>query len=380
MLSACSENEPVPEPEPVPTEVGRTLLVYMVARNSLGSWDFDQDDIAEMKIASKNGAFGKNRLILFHSQYGAAPEIKEVVAGEVKVLKTYSSDFSSVDAQNMRKVIADVKSLAPARNYGIVLWSHADGWMQTGVQAETGKKRAFGDDAGKSMNVTTLAGALKGQGFDFVYFDCCFMGGVEVAWQLRDVAQVIAASPSELPSPGMPYDLTLSYLMADEADVAGAAAATFASYDALTGNARTCTMTVVDTSRLPALAEKVRVLYALHPQLDSTADVQQFAGVGSSSFHNRYFDLGDYIRHLADADAGCAAAAADAAEALEACVTYKASTPFLWEHDAYNSIRYEVKINNYSGLSTFIMSSASMSAVKGYDELDWYRDVASALF
>ncbi|MDE6527872.1 MAG: hypothetical protein K2L78_02350 [Muribaculaceae bacterium] len=378
-VSACSGDEPAPEPDPQPAEVGRTVLVYMVARNSLGTYDFDTDDIREMSEAARNGAFGKNRLILFHSTYGSAPSLKEVTPDGVKVLKSYSQSFSAVESRNMSAVIADVKAVAPARRYGIVLWSHADGWMQTGISDVDGRKRAFGDDGGKCMNVTTLANVLRGEDFDFVYFDCCFMGGVEVAYQLRDVTGRVVASPSELPSPGMPYDKTLPFLMADEADVAGAAKATFDSYNALTGNARTCTMTVVDTGLLPDLAEKVRELYMMHPQLGSVADVQQFAGV-RSSFYNRYFDLGHYMELLSRGEDAYSEACRAASEMLGRCVVYSDATPYLWEHDAFNSIGYEVKVDNYSGLSTFILQNPSMSTVSGYDELDWYRDVASALF
>lgn len=376
-MAACSGDEP--SPEPVAEECGRTVLVYMVARNSLGTYDFDADDIREMSTAARNGALGKNRLILFHSTYGSAPSLKEVTPEGVKVLKTYSQAFSAVESRNMSAVIADVKAFAPARNYGIVLWSHANGWIQSGISDSQSRKRAFGDDGGKHMNVTTLANVLDGEGFDFVYFDCCFMGGIEVAYQLRNATSRIVASPSELPSAGMPYDLTLPFLMPDKADVKGAAQATFDSYDKLTGNARTCTMTVVDTSVLPELAESVRTFYLMKPSIGSTAGLQQFAGM-RSSFHDYYFDLGHYWEELSEGNEACTEACRAATGILKKCVVYSANTPYLWEHDAFNSIAYEVKIDHYSGMSTFVLQDPSMSGVSGYSDLDWYRDVASALF
>lgn len=379
LVWGCSNDEPDPVPEPGPEEAGRTVLVYMVARNSLGTYDVDNDDIKEMSQAAKNGVFGNNRLILFHSRYGQAPVIKEVTAEGVKELKTYSQTFSAVEARNMSEVIADVKALAPARRYGIVLWSHANGWIQSGIRQAKAQKRAFGDDNGKHMNVTTLADVLDGEGFDFVYFDCCLMGGVEVVYQLRNVTRHIVASPSELPSPGMPYDKTLPFLMADEADVESAAKATFDHYDALSGNARTCTMSVVDTSLLPELADKVRAFFSLHPVLSSTVDLQQFAGF-RSSFHDQFFDLDHYLTRLSEGDDTYAVPCREAQDALGKCVTYQAATPYLWEHDPFNSIGYEVKIDNYCGLSTYVLTDRSMSSIDGYDELDWYRDVVSVMF
>lgn len=378
-VAACNIDEPAPAPEPIPQPnpgevVERTVLVYIVARNSLGAWDFDLDDIQEMSQAAKSGAFGKNRLILFHSRYGEAPSLKEVTAGGVKQLKSYDMEFSAIEARNMTRVIADVKAAAPASNYGIVLWSHADGWLQSGIPDTGIQKRAFGDDNRRSMNVTTLARVLDGEDFDFVYFDCCFMGGVEVAYQLRGVTPRIVASPSELPSPGMPYDKTLPYLMADEADVEGAARATFAYYDALGGSSRTCTMSVIDTSHLADLAGKVRALYRLHPALNDIDAIQQYAG-RRSSFHGYYFDLGHYMSNLDAGNEGCGLAYAEAVDALDRCLIYRAATPYLWQYD-----REEVKIDHYSGLSTYVLQNPPVSSDKGYEELEWYKDVAKALF
>lgn len=391
LLAACAGNgdEPQPEPQPDPAPVppssevaGRTVLVYMVARNSLGSYEFDSSDLEEMKVAAREGALGSNRLLVFHSRQGEAPALKEVSREGIKVLKKYASDFVAVDDENMRSVIGDAKMWAPAEHYGIVLWSHANGWLQTGIKPSAPQQRAFGDDSGRSMNVTTLAKVLDGRDFDFVYFDCCFMGGVEVAYELRDVTRRIAASVSELPSAGMPYNLTLPYLMADEADVEGAARATFSSYDALTGNARTCTMSVIDTSGLPALADAVRGIYVCHPRLGKGAmeRLQQYVSYNDRRYYGLFYDLRHYLKELTESSHDMLPLYSAAVDALEGCVVYKASTPYLWQRDAHNSAAYEVKVDWHCGLSTYVTQSPETAANKGYDELSWYRDVASALF
>jgi len=385
--TACSEpaDEPEPLPEPAPQPIGpqdtqRTVLVYMVANNNLGNGgyspgEFDLDDIDEMRIAAKNGALGSNRLILFHSRKGSV-ELKEVTATEVKTLKSYSTAFSAVEAANMRTVIADVKALAPARNYGIVLWSHANGWLQTGIEEPAQIKRAFGDDRGRSMNISTLASVLKGEDFDFVYFDCCFMGGVEVAYQLREVTPTVVASASELPSPGMPYDRTIPYLIADEADPVGAAEATFNYYNGMSGYVRTCTMSVIRTDALPALAGVVREIYSTFPNVTDKLTIQQFASRYSSSFYDCFYDLRHYLHDMCNVETPDGQIAyAKAAEAIYDCVAYQNSTPWLWEGK-----RDQVKIEWHCGLTTYIVSTPEEVARRGYDRLDWYEDVASAIF
>ena len=221
---------------------------------------------------------------------------------------------------------------------------------------------------------STLARVLDGEGFDFVYFDCCHMAGVEVAYQLRYVTPFIVGSASELPAQGMPYDKTLPYLMADEADPVGAAAQTFAYYDGLTGWGRTCTISVIDTSELDALADAVGEFYSLHPQLSADYRGQKFI-----ASRCRYFDLSHYLGGLAQADmgGGFMTAYANALSAIDKAVVFERATPYLWY-----GLPEQVDINNHCGLSTYIMKS-EQDADAGrlnYRNLDWWKHVASRLW
>ncbi|MDE6498052.1 MAG: hypothetical protein K2L21_05275, partial [Muribaculaceae bacterium] len=259
----------------------------------------------------------------------------------------------------MTQVFADMKELAPARSYGLVLWSHGTGWLQNGVK-ENGPLRSYGYDRGRCMNVTSLAVALEGQGFDFVYFDCCFMAGVEVAYELRHATGKIVGSVTELPKSGMPYDLSLAYLM--RGDMEGAAGATFGYYDSLQGSKRTCTISVVDTSVLDELAAATRSIYSTAIALPAGSRPQPY----ERSSNSRYYDLADFVKRIS--------ASADATEAweriLERAVTYKAATPAI-----FNTL----SINTHCGLSTYTPVDAADLATSGYDELQWTSAVASAL-
>lgn len=386
LLGSCGHDEE-PEPPAPQGDAVRSVLVYMVANNSLGGSannGYDALDLKEMDNAAKAGSLGANRLLVYHHAYRAEPELIEITSSGRKVLKHYDTSHSSVSAARMEEVIADFKEIAPAQRYGIVLWSHASGWLENGLDEElgivNGKLRAFGVDGNTSrqMNVTTLAAVLEGKGFDFVYFDCCHMAGVEVAYQLRRSTPVVVGSSSELPADGMPYDATLPYLMADDADLVGAAKQTFMFYDAQQGVYRTCTISVIDTSKLDALADAVGDFYAMHPTLPDGYQGQKFIAVGC-----RYFDLAHYLHGLADgsiasvADADLVAAYDRAISAIEDAVVYKNATPYLW----YGQLD-QVKIDSHCGLSTYIMRTASDADAKrlGYERLDWWKNVASRLW
>lgn len=98
--------------------------------------------------------------------------------------------------------------------------------------------------------------------FAFIYFDCCYMSGIEVAYELRNATDYIIASATELPSDGMRYDLNLPLLFKQQPDVVGAAQTTFEQYDMLSDGDRTCTMSVIRCDALDGLAESTHDIYS----------------------------------------------------------------------------------------------------------------------
>lgn len=378
LLPGCESEPKAKGPKP-PATVGRSVLVYMVVNNLPGFSlnGRDDDDLNEMQQAAREGSFGGNRLIVYWHPYRQNPCLVEVTADERVILKQYDTHESSVSAARMLDVIDDFHSVAPAEHYGLVLWSHGSGWVQNGINddmpSQSSKKRSFGDDNGHSMNITTLASVLGRHDFDYVYFDCCHMAGVEVAYEMRNVTDFIAGSVTELPGEGMPYHLTLPFLMADDADVNAAAATTFSYFFDKTGSEQTCTMSVIDTSRLDDLADAVKQLYSALPSASyGSYRPQQFV-YGSSCL---YFDLADYLEALVAAHPECIHLLGNALQAIDDAVTYRNATPYIWK-GYYN----QVEIKHHCGLSTLIREENPGAFInKNYTDLQWWSDVASHLY
>ncbi len=371
LLTSCRQDEPAP-PE-VPSG-RRTVLVYMVADNNLGSADFDSYDLAEMLAGVKAGALGEgDRLLVFHEPYGTAPSLKEVTPSGVVTLASYDGDVCGVEASTMRMVLADVRALAPAESRGIILWSHATGWIEDGIAENRGGEclvspLSFGLSGRRKMNTSTLADVLEGEGLDFVYFDCCYMMGIESVYELRRTAPVLAGSPTELPSAGMPYERTLAHFFSPgSADVAGAARVTFEYYDSMSGSARTSTMSVVRTAGLEALASATRAIYEVSKAGMPVAPfvAQRYTATGIERCN--YFDFAQYVRHLG---AGHPALVAAFDAALSSTVVYEAATPYLWS---------SIALSDHCGLSTYILPTYADAADRGYSSLEWWPDVASHL-
>ncbi|MDO5394721.1 MAG: clostripain-related cysteine peptidase [Bacteroidales bacterium] len=387
--TACSsKGSPTPPPGPVQT----TVLVYMAADNSLGVQLEDSTDIREMQAAARAGELNGGRLLIYHKGYRTSASLSEIKAdGKIVRLHEYGDDgLTSVHSARMARVLADARAAAPATHFGVVLWSHGDGWLQNGLeedeQAKKGKSASmpagaggvstlhkpevagFGSEGGRKMKVSTLATVLGNSGpIDFVYFDCCYMANVEVAYEMRNVTPVIAGSAIELPAEGMPYDKTLHYFFADgEPDIVNAARTTFSHFDTMTGEDRTCAMTVINTAGLPELASVTRKVYEIAAAPVPGNYRPQRYQVSSQCM---FYDLADYVTALA-ADANAPSLAGEWRTAFDGCITYAAATPFLWNR---------VALDRHNGLSTMILASAADIKAKKYDTLQWYADVASAI-
>lgn len=381
MLSACSDdpetvipNEP-PSAEEVVTPCERSVLVYLLADNSLGRDGYDRQNLAEMIQAAADGRLGSNRLIIYHDDSKAdSPMLKEVTAKGLKILKVYDNTLSSTSADRMNEAIADFKEVAPAERYGLVFWSHATGWPFANLPVEGGiTPQWVGEDRGKYMDITDLHSVLRGKDFDYIYFDCCFMASVEALYEIREVADYFVASAAELPAEGMPYYEALPYLMAKDADLVAAARTTFAKYNALSGSSQTSTISVIKSEGLDALAEATKAVYAFHPIIASGYEGQPFERKKYNGEPCYIFDFEDYVNHLNvnGSQQEFQNAMGDFEEALHQTVEYHAATPWI-----FNSIKVEA----HCGLTSYILRRPEDVQTKGYGSLAWYRDVAAELY
>jgi len=397
-LTGCKESSD----EPVQRHAKTTLLVYMAACNSLGAQGYDEADPAEMRAAIAKNVLGNDkRLLVFHAASDAPARLIELTAKGDVVLKTYSDDdgLLSVSGQRLSGVIDDVRALAPADKLGLVLWSHGNGWLQNGMseqratatmagagmspasglfgnarlqRGENGSEMpdivsvspvfSWGEDHGRTMNITTLASALSGKDLSYIYFDCCYMASAEVAYQLRDVTPLIVASATELPVDGMPYDVNLSFLLADTPDLVSAAKNTFDFYNAQSGANRTCTMSVIKTEGLERLAlvsaEIVKASGRVTP--DGFAP-QRFMTESRCWF----FDMAQYYEALAK-HAGRDDLWQSWRAALNDCVLYAQATPRIWDR---------LDITYHCGLSSYILGPDADPSLRNYNTLSWYEDV-----
>ena len=275
LLPSCGEKD-----APRPSAAKRTVLIYAVASNNL-SGDLVSDRNEMIQAAPAVAGLGSDVRVLLYSV--ASQSATEATLAELSQdpsgswsfvpVKSYGRDVFSTDPERMREVFADLRSEAPAEKYGLILWSHGTGWIPnfSSHQVPEGMKKSYGMD--KYLGVTDycdldeLASAIPDRMFDYIWFDLCYMMGVEVVYQLRDKCDYIAGYPTEDWSMGMNYDTTLPKLAAVSPDLVGAGQAFYDYYDR---QDMAVTVTVMKTDGLERLAEAAAAIYA-HGKTPSSA-------------------------------------------------------------------------------------------------------------
>lgn len=360
--SCILSDEPKPD-EPV-TIVPRTVLVYMVANNSLAGNVYS--DIAEMQKAADNGTFDKKgRLLVFLSSASSQQLVEIRKDQSPKVLHTFDPEDglrpSPLDTTFMRSVFDKMRFFSPSDQYGLVLWSHGTGWMDESTASRSSMLYSFGADKVNSvtekMTVRSLSRALDGQGFEWIYFDCCHMMTVEVLYELRNCARYFVGSTTELPSDGMPYELNLPCFFEEESNLIQAAENT---YDSYASHGMPCSMTVVDGSMLADLADATRDIFAVKPVLADDYAGRQLMRREISNICTIY-DMPDYIKALKPAS-----------EALERwetiydrAIMYYACTPTV----------FGLNMADTYGIGSHILFSWSDPTMFNYHLTSWYKDV-----
>lgn len=372
LLVACEGDDPTPDP---PVYGSRTVLVYLAADNSLSNQV--SADLKEMKAGvAKLG--DSNVHLLVYIDTGGSPRLVELKKknGEVveDLIKTYESRNSVGTAETI-EIFNEVFSSGkfPAESYGLVYWSHGDGWVPNTLPSS----RWVGQDTGNGiyyMNIADLVTILKSAPhFDFILFDACFMQSIEVAYAVRNYTDYYIGSPTEIPGPGARYDILVPAMFA-EGDVAlKTATAYYTPYEEtytgkipVTNDDWTAGVSVslLKSSELERLANITKeVLSGTLSNAELRSKVYDYDKRFYSS-HVGYYDMVEMMRLLTD-NSGFIAWK----QVYDAAVPYWDTTPMNFSGFIYDVFSME----GTNGVSHFIPSSNSSAINSAYRSTEWYE-------
>lgn len=395
----------------VSEETRKVLILYSSGFNSLSS--YLQQDIDDLKKGYLPNKRRNDDVLLVYSHFPSkngtyseknSPVLTRLFTsldGEVvtDTLKIYDESSVSASAAHMNDVLTFVMDEFPAKSYGMIVSSHATGYLPPGYYTDSNNFEGTQLSGAYLMSVPvglsavpyvepeydqahppvksicqTVASSANGQvsyemdikdfadaipmHMDYILFDACLMGGIEVAYELKDVCDVVGFSQAEVLAEGLNYSTLANHLLGGDVSLPMEVCKDyFAQYDSQSGVYRSATISMVDCRKLESLASICRSLFSAYAnQINALnpAKVQRFY---RSSYH-WFYDLESIL-----IQAGITSdELSDFRNALDECVMYKASTP---------SFMNSFNIDVFSGFSMFLPSHGGNYLKSYYKSLEW---------
>lgn len=387
-------------------ETRKVMLLYSAGFNNLAS--YLKEDIEDLKAGWLPSAHRTDDIVLVYSHFPekngdyateSSPVLVRLHTRDSVVvtdtLITYPKGTISASAEQLNNVLTYIKESFQARSYGMIFSSHATGYLPAGYyqnasdywfeEMSAGMRRrqravpyrepehdpslpmtkSLGQDQvgergsyqSYEIELQDFAAAIPME-LDYLLFDACLMGGIEVAYELRGKVGLVGYSQTEVLAEGYNYKMLTSHLLKNKTpDPLGVCEDFFVQYDIQSGVYRSATVSTIDCRKLESLADVCRELFATYGnEIRSlrTSGVQQFF---RSKYH-WFYDLESILINAGATDEELGRLH----EALDECVMYKAHTPMFMN---------EFQIHTFCGFSMYLPSNGSAELDKYYKTLQW---------
>ncbi len=391
------------------TDTRKVLLLYSAGFNSISS--YLREDIDELC----NGWVPRQRraddVLLVYSHLPVSRGNYETRTSPVlfriysdtegtvvrDTLVTYDPTTISASAEQFNEVLTYVNENFPAKSYGLLFSSHATGYLPNGFYSYPGSYRfnegmlrapgkrtmtqpspvpyieleqdptlpavkSIGQSVDGTlsyeMDIRDFAEAIPMK-LDYILFDACLMGGIEVAYELAGKCDRVGFSQAEVLAEGFNYATLASHLLGNKAtaDPQKVCEDYFNQYDVQSGVYRSATISIVDCNKLEPLAKRCRNLFAKYSdQIKNIrhSDVQQFYR-GSKHW---FYDLQSILENAGITEEE----RRELSDILAESIVYKNATP---------SFMGEFSIDTFCGLSMYLPSNGHVELSKYYKTLRW---------
>ncbi len=252
-----------------------TVMIYMAADNDLigAAWTDLEEMVRGLSQADNLSGIQVVAMVDFPSEtetptviYDLTPE-KEVI-----------DDMPNIPADDpgpLGNFLSWCVENRPAEHYGLVVWGHGDGvdWtyrtQELASIAKVDKGIAI-DSNFLFLPIRKLRKALEGfrskaqKKLDFVGFDACMMGMLEINQEVCEAAEFVVSSPTVMPEDGWPYDEIFRQLgnspQTAPKKLADLVVSAVAQYYQEDGKHPPPYSTAFDLSASPAMADAIKTL------------------------------------------------------------------------------------------------------------------------
>lgn len=395
LSASCSKLFPGREWRGKSTGYDKVVLHYSLGFNNLTSYlESNIDEMLEGAVPERDG--GNILLILSHAtakswdyETPTSPCLYRVYKLDETVVRDtlvrYEEGTNAASASMINNVLTFIKNEFPSKSYGLSFTSHGTGWLPHGYdlkpEGETYQfdrlsalfsepvtrsagMHAYYTDAGRlttdGINIEDFADAIP-MHLDYIIFDACLMGCVEVACQFKDVCDYILFSPTEIMARGIEYSNLLEHLFHEpEADIVAAAQDFRKKYSEESEGMRCVSVSVVKCSELNNLASVFREILASHRASLEAIDRSKTQAL---FYDDKYwfYDFRDIAANINLTDAEMERLDA----ALDRCIVY----------EAHSEKFFNLELKRVCGMSMYIPISASINLNTYYRHLAWNKAV-----
>ncbi len=290
-------------------------------------------------------------------------------------LQTFGPDDRIFGGDVIKRALQTVRDRLPAKSYGMLVSSHASGWLPPGYYDNPysfePRVRPFSigqDKDGETsveMDLVDFAHSIPFK-MEYIIMDCCLSGGVEVAYALKEVSNYVAFTQTETMADGFDYKTMMSHLLEETVPNPQAVCEDFYNYYmAKTGVYQSATISLIHLSYLDELSAVCKNLFSKYRTALSALDGDYVQGYFRYDRHY-FYDL----RHILVCAGVSEEELSDLDSALQKCVVYKAATPYFME-----GTQYGFAIKHFCGLSMYLPSEGTEFLDNYYKEkIEWNKD------
>ncbi len=225
-------------------------------------------------------------------------------------------DCDMGDKKSLQEFIEWGVKAFPAERYILVIENHGAGWRSQktrSIASPVTRGLSYDDvtnshiDTVEMPEAIDLSRVLPGHKWDVILLDCSLMQMLEVAYEIRGLADFVTGSEESPPGTGYPYDRFLTTLVNNPAisprDFAlNVIDETWANYGANSN----ITQSVLDMSKIPAIVPEVNALGGALMAARSTwgNEIAEARVMSESYDYKENRDLIDFCRRLTEVPTG----------------------------------------------------------------------------
>lgn len=407
LLSSCQKEKGDDNQDPVHRD--KVFLLYSAGFNSISSFMANNiSSLGEGYLPS--GKRNGNALLVFSKQPKSARDTVQTSPVLIQMYKnkkgravmdtvrTWPVGTPAASAQTLHDVLEYIKVQYPSDSYGMDFSSHATGWLPAGYYSRSfnsitlsGRRDGslapgevpYIEEVLPGLPVKTIGQEYKNRKtvsleieiedfaaafpmhFDYILFDACLMGGIETAYALKDVTDKVGFSQAEVLAEGFDYTTIADRLLKRSVPAPELVCSDyFAHYNAMSGEYRSATISLIDCTKMDALGAVCKTLFSKYR--DAIASVNPNLVQGYFRFNKHWFyDLRDILAKSGVIDEDMTLLD----NAINSCIIYKAATPEFMK---------DFPINNFCGLSMYLPAANRLSSSGGSDESlnEYYRGLS----